>query len=74
MRILPSCLINDAKMEAYRSITASGVENISNGHYYRNNSMLKDGDLVHMVERHHIEGRSADMIAGHLKEVYNEFC
>ncbi|GIS26902.1 MAG: hypothetical protein CM15mP127_12750 [Gammaproteobacteria bacterium] len=32
-------------MEAYRSITASGVENISNGHYYRNNSMLKDGDL-----------------------------
>lgn len=41
-------LINDAKMEAYRSITASGVENISNGHYYRNNSMLKDGDLVLM--------------------------
>ena len=35
-------------MEAYRSITASGVKNISNGHYYRNNSQLKDGDLVLM--------------------------
>jgi putative YphP/YqiW family bacilliredoxin len=37
-------------------------------------ALFKDGELVHMVERHHIEGRSADMIAGHLKEVYSEFC
>jgi putative YphP/YqiW family bacilliredoxin len=37
-------------------------------------ALFKDGELVHMVERHHIEGRSAEMIAGHLKEVYNEFC
>ncbi len=37
-------------------------------------ALFKDGELVHMIERHHIEGRSADMIAGHLKEVYNEFC
>lgn len=36
--------------------------------------LFKDGNLVHMVERHHIEGRSADMIAEHLKQVYNEFC
>lgn len=36
--------------------------------------LFKDGSLVHMVERHHIEGRSADMIAEHLKQVYNEFC
>ncbi len=37
-----------ARQEAYRSITASGTENISNGHYYRNDSQLQDGDLVLM--------------------------
>lgn len=37
-------------------------------------ALLKDGKLVHFVERHHIEGRSAEMIAAHLKEVYDEFC
>jgi len=41
-------LINDARLEAYRSITASGTENISNGHYYRNDSQLKSGDMVLM--------------------------
>jgi len=41
-------LINGARMEAYRSITASGVKNISNGHYFRNDSQLKNGDLVLM--------------------------
>jgi putative YphP/YqiW family bacilliredoxin len=30
--------------------------------------------VVHFVERHHIEGRSADMIAGHLAAVYEEVC
>jgi putative YphP/YqiW family bacilliredoxin len=37
-------------------------------------ALFKDGELVHMVERHHIEGRSAEMIAGHLREVYAEHC
>ena len=37
-------------------------------------ALFKDGDLAHMVERHHIEGRSADMIADHLEQVYEEFC
>ncbi|HRN37490.1 MAG TPA: BrxA/BrxB family bacilliredoxin [Flavobacteriales bacterium] len=37
-------------------------------------ALLKDGKLVHFVERHHIEGRSAEMIAAHLKDVYDEFC
>lgn len=37
-------------------------------------ALFKDGKLVHFVERHHIEGRSADMIADHLAEVFNEFC
>lgn len=36
--------------------------------------MFKDGELVHFVERHHIEGRSAEMISNHLKEVYKHFC
>src|SRR5215510_8115933 len=41
-------LLNGARLEAYRSITASGTENINNMHYYRNTSTLKDGDLVLM--------------------------
>ena len=41
-------LINGSRLEAYRSITASGTKNISNGHYYKNDSQLKSGDLVLM--------------------------
>ncbi len=37
-------------------------------------ALFKDGQLVHMLERHHIEGRSAEMIAAHLSEAYNEYC
>ncbi len=37
-------------------------------------AFFKDGELVHMVERHHIEGRSAEMISDHLEQVYEEFC
>ncbi|MFN5183248.1 MAG: BrxA/BrxB family bacilliredoxin [Bacteroidota bacterium] len=37
-------------------------------------ALFKDGELVHFVERHHIEGRNADMIAEHLKMAYEEFC
>jgi putative YphP/YqiW family bacilliredoxin len=37
-------------------------------------ALFKDGKLVHFVERHHIEGRSADMISEHLKQMYAEFC
>jgi len=29
---------------------------------------------VHMLERHHIEGRPADMIADNLRQAYNEHC
>lgn len=36
--------------------------------------VFKDGSLVHFIERHHIEGRSAAMISEHLKQVYKEFC
>jgi Xaa-Pro aminopeptidase len=41
-------LENGARLDGYRSITASGTENIWNGHYYRNDSQLHDGDLVLM--------------------------
>lgn len=37
-------------------------------------ALFKNGELMHFIERHHIEGRSAEMIAGHLQEVYNEYC
>jgi Xaa-Pro aminopeptidase len=39
---------NDARLEGYRSITASGTENIANMHYFRNTATLKAGDLVLM--------------------------
>jgi len=41
-------LMGGARLDAYRSITASGTANISNMHYYRNTAELKDGDLVLM--------------------------
>lgn len=37
-------------------------------------ALFKDGSLVHFVERHHIEGRSAEMIAENLMGAYEEFC
>ncbi len=36
--------------------------------------LFKDGELVHMIERHHIEGRTADMIADNLKGAFEEYC
>ena len=36
--------------------------------------LFKDGELVHFVERHHIEGRNAEMIANHLVQVFDEYC
>ncbi len=37
-------------------------------------ALFKDGELVHMIERHNIEGRSAQMIADNLQAAYEEFC
>ncbi|AMO20588.1 BrxA/BrxB family bacilliredoxin [Flavobacterium columnare] len=37
-------------------------------------ALFKDGELVHMLERHHIEGRPAEIIAENLKDSYSEFC
>lgn len=37
-------------------------------------ALFKDGELVHFLERHHIEGRNAEMIANHLIGVFDEQC
>jgi len=37
-------------------------------------ALFKDGTLVHFIERHHIEGRSAEMIAENLAMAFDEFC
>ena len=37
-------------------------------------ALFKDGELVHMLERHHIEGRPAELISENLMDAYNEHC
>ncbi|WP_338791696.1 BrxA/BrxB family bacilliredoxin [Bernardetia sp. Wsw4-3y2] len=37
-------------------------------------ALFKNGEVIHFVERHHIEGRSAEAISEHLKAVFEELC
>lgn len=37
-------------------------------------ALFKDGELVHMIERHQIEGRTAQIIADNLTAAFNEYC
>jgi putative YphP/YqiW family bacilliredoxin len=37
-------------------------------------ALMKNGRLVHFLERHHIEGRTAEMIAENLRLAFEEFC
>ena len=37
-------------------------------------ALFKDGNLVHFIERHHIEGRSAEMIAENLTQAFDSCC
>ena len=37
-------------------------------------ALFKDGELVHMLERHHIEGNPADAIAANLQAAFDEYC
>jgi len=37
-------------------------------------ALIKDGQLVHMIERHMIEGRPAQMIAANLIDAFNQHC
>ena len=37
-------------------------------------ALFKNGELVHMIERHHIEGRPANLIADNLVAAFDEHC
>lgn len=37
-------------------------------------ALFKDGNLVHMIERLNIEGRTADMISDNLKQAFDQHC
>lgn len=37
-------------------------------------ALMKDGELVHFIQRHQIEDRTADEIAADLKAAFDEFC
>jgi len=37
-------------------------------------ALFKNGELVHMIERHHIEGRPAELISENLIQAFEEFC
>src|SRR5918993_2529985 len=37
-------------------------------------ALMKDGKLVYMMERRHIEGQSADMIAAELRKAFETHC
>jgi putative YphP/YqiW family bacilliredoxin len=37
-------------------------------------ALFKDGNLVHFIERHQIEGRSAELIADNLRLAYEKYC
>ncbi|MDX1629562.1 MAG: BrxA/BrxB family bacilliredoxin [Fulvivirga sp.] len=37
-------------------------------------ALFKNSELVHFIERHHIEGRTAEMIGQHLVQVFKEYC
>ena len=37
-------------------------------------ALFKNGELVHMLESHHIEGRPAELIAENLQDAFNEYC
>jgi putative YphP/YqiW family bacilliredoxin len=37
-------------------------------------ALFKDGKLVHFLERHHIEGRSAEIIAANLQMAFERYC
>ena len=37
-------------------------------------ALLKDGKVVHMIERHMIEGRPAQMIASNLMQAFEQYC
>ena len=37
-------------------------------------ALFKNGEVVHMLERHHIEGRPAEAISANLIAAFDEYC
>ena len=37
-------------------------------------ALFQDGKIIHFIERHHIEGRSSQMIADNLKDAFTQTC
>ena len=37
-------------------------------------ALFKNGEVVHMLERHHIEGRPAEAISANLMAAFDEYC
>ena len=37
-------------------------------------ALFKNGEIVHLIERHQIEGRSAQMIANNLIAAFEQYC
>ena len=37
-------------------------------------ALFKNGEIVHLIERHQIEGRSAQMIASNLVAAFEQYC
>jgi Xaa-Pro aminopeptidase len=54
-------LVNGARLEGYRSITAAGTDNIWNMHYFRNDARLAAGQLVLMDYAPDVRGYTSDI-------------
>ncbi len=37
-------------------------------------AFFKDGKLIHFIERHQIESNSAEIVAGHLQKLFEQYC
>ncbi|MEY4602844.1 MAG: hypothetical protein RIT43_136 [Bacteroidota bacterium] len=76
--------LNNSKVPATLATVFAGVDNEATAQARKyflpyppsspSIALFKDGKLVHFLERHHIEGGTAQMIAENLNEAYNEFC
>jgi Xaa-Pro aminopeptidase len=54
-------LVNGARLEGYRSITAAGTDNIWNMHYFRNGAKLAAGQLILMDYAPDVRGYTSDI-------------
>ena len=57
-----------------KSVTITEVKNQDVRDSLELMGLLKDGKVVHMIERHNIEGRPAQMIAANLIQAFETYC